>query len=57
MKNFLISFTLVMSFLIHQANSQGKNSDEEWIQLFNGKDLEHWIPKIKGYETGENYDA
>lgn len=28
---------------------------EEWIQLFNGKDLAGWTPKIKGYAAGENY--
>lgn len=27
----------------------------EWIQLFNGKDLEGWTPKVKGYALGENY--
>lgn len=27
----------------------------QWIQLFNGKDLQDWTPKIKGYETGENF--
>lgn len=27
----------------------------EWNSLFNGKDLEGWTPKIKGYELGENY--
>ena len=27
----------------------------EWIQLFNGKDLEGWVPKIKGYALGENF--
>ena len=27
----------------------------EWIQLFNGKDLDGWVPKIKGYELGENF--
>lgn len=26
-----------------------------WIQLFNGKDLEGWTPKIKGYPLGENF--
>jgi len=30
-------------------------SKEEWLALFNGKDLEGWIPKIKGYELGENF--
>jgi hypothetical protein len=28
---------------------------KEWIQLFNGKNLERWTPKIKGYELGDNY--
>src|SRR6185503_19615285 len=28
---------------------------EKWIQLFNGKDLEGWQPKIKGHELGENF--
>lgn len=28
---------------------------EKWIQLFNGKDLEGWTPKIKGHELGENF--
>jgi hypothetical protein len=27
----------------------------EWIPLFNGKDLEGWTPKIKGYPLGENF--
>ncbi|MDB5349238.1 MAG: hypothetical protein JWN86_485 [Planctomycetota bacterium] len=26
-----------------------------WVSLFNGKDLEGWTPKIKGYAAGENY--
>ena len=34
------------------ANSQ---EDGEWIQLFNGKDLEGWTPKIRGAPLGENY--
>ena len=28
---------------------------EEWIPLFNGKDLTGWTPKIKGYPAGENF--
>jgi hypothetical protein len=28
---------------------------EDWISLFNGKDLDGWTPKIKGYELGDNY--
>lgn len=28
---------------------------DEWIQLFNGENLEGWTPKITGYDVGENY--
>ena len=27
----------------------------DWIQLFNGRDLDGWTPKITGYPLGENY--
>ena len=27
----------------------------EWIQLFNGRSLEGWTPKIRGRELGDNY--
>ena len=28
---------------------------KDWIQLFNGKDLTGWTPKITGYELGDNF--
>lgn len=27
----------------------------EWVQLFNGKNLDGWIPKIRYHEMGDNY--
>src|SRR5690349_12525411 len=30
-------------------------ADEDWIQLFNGRDLTGWTPKITHYELGDNY--
>lgn len=27
----------------------------DWIQLFNGENLDGWIPKIRGYAPGENF--
>lgn len=27
----------------------------KWIQLFNGRNLDGWTPKITGYELGENF--
>ncbi len=32
-----------------------KSTAENWIQLFNGKDLDGWTPKIRHHALGENY--
>jgi hypothetical protein len=37
------------------AAAQEIPPDGKWVQLFNGKDLEGWTPKIKGYEAGDNF--
>src|SRR6185295_19386875 len=40
------------------ADGDSKTADSKsgkWIQLFNGKNLDGWIPKIAGYEAGDNY--
>jgi hypothetical protein len=40
------------------AFAQEKPADEaggEWIQLFNGKNLDGWTPKIRYSELGDNY--
>lgn len=37
-------------------DSADKSADrEEWIQLFNGSNLDGWTPKIAKHEYGENY--
>ena len=30
-------------------------NDEEWIQLFNGRDLTGWTPKLTHHELGDNF--
>lgn len=30
-------------------------AEDGWIQLFNGKNLEGWTPKVKGYPLGVNF--
>jgi hypothetical protein len=51
---FFISFFL--SALVATSCTQPKTStDGEWIQLFNGKDLNDWTVKINGYEIGDNF--
>ena len=39
------------------AGSSPANGDtpDDWHPLFNGRDLDGWIPKIKGYPAGINY--
>lgn len=63
-KNFpLIYFILsILVFILFGCQSGTAEHNEttktfavEWIELFNGKDLEHWIPKISKHEVGNNY--
>ncbi|MGB2908892.1 MAG: DUF1080 domain-containing protein [Candidatus Aminicenantaceae bacterium] len=37
------------------ADTPVEDKAEEWISLFNGRDLSGWIPKFAGHELGENY--
>jgi hypothetical protein len=39
-------------------NDQTKNdpNKEEWIQLFNGRDLDGWTPKFAKHDLGENFN-
>ena len=37
------------------ASADEPRPEEKWIPLFNGKDLDGWMPKIKGYELGVNH--
>lgn len=53
MKLFMKRFAL-MSLVLFSVSSFAQD-DEGWVQLFNGKDLEGWIPKIVGYPAGENF--
>jgi Domain of Unknown Function (DUF1080) len=38
-----------------QAQSEAQPDGKQWIQLFNGKDLEGWKVKIRGHELGDNF--
>lgn len=37
------------------AQTKSESYEIEWIDLFNGQDLDHWIPKISKHDVGENY--
>ena len=48
-------FALASSALAdHHEKAEEKKTDEAWIQLFNGKDLDDWTPKIRFEKFGED---
>lgn len=48
--------TLALGLQACSSSSARSAADTaEWIDLFNGHDLEGWVPKIAGYELGENF--
>jgi hypothetical protein len=46
--------TLVAALSLALPASQTAADRKDWIQLFNGKNLDGWVPKIKGYPLGDN---
>jgi hypothetical protein len=55
-----LSGILLIAFLsCNQPNkevlSESNTSGPQWESIFNGKDLEGWIPKITGLPLGENF--
>jgi hypothetical protein len=47
--------TILVSMIAVGAMAQTATEEEGWIPLFNGKNLDSWQPKIKGYELGDNH--
>lgn len=55
----LVSGILTSGMLFSQekpaAESTDGTSDEAWVQLFNGENLEGWTPKIRYHQLGDNF--
>ena len=49
--SFRILQTGLFVFLMTFQTTQG----QEWKPLFNGKNLDGWTPKIRGYDLGDNF--
>ncbi|MFB9056388.1 DUF1080 domain-containing protein [Mariniflexile ostreae] len=47
--------TLLLSCKDKDHRTTSTPAKTQWVKLFNGKNLENWIVKIKGYPAGENY--
>ena len=41
--------------LAEEAEKSAAAKEGKWIQLFNGKDLDGWTPKVRYSKSGENY--
>jgi len=46
---------ILLCVLLFSCSQPQKDQANEYIPLFNGKDLEGWTPKINGFKAGENY--
>ena len=49
------NYLLLIFLLVSCGTNSNKSANEEWISLFNGKDLEDWDIKINGSELNVNY--
>ena len=48
------TISVLILFVAILSGCNQKQKSENWIQLFNGKDLNDWQIKFKGYELGYN---
>ena len=51
----LVGVTVALPLACGQSGSDSNADVEEWIALFNGRDLQGWTPKIAGHDVGANY--
>ena len=54
-KNLMQTFLLSIGTCLLLGMSMLRKTEDGWIDLFNGKNLDGWIVKIAKHETGENY--
>lgn len=52
MKQLIILLAL---FVLHSPAASADTRESQWIPLFNGRNLDGWIPKINHHALGENY--
>ena len=54
-RTLILIATLAAGMNVALASYQGAPKPKDWIQLFNGRNLDGWVPKITGYALGENF--
>ncbi len=51
----LVRLALIALCFVPAISRADEPAEGKWVSLFNGKDLDGWTPKIKGYDLGDNY--
>jgi hypothetical protein len=51
----LLALLVVPALSLAGETASSGPDQKEWIPLFDGKSLDGWVPKISGYEVGENF--
>jgi len=51
----LFILLVLTTFVSCTKQTTQQKAEEEWISLFNGKDLTGWTPKFQHHEVGDNY--
>lgn len=51
----IVFLFLFIGFSLFNSCTNNNKSQDQWIQLFNGENLNNWTVKIRGFEVGENY--
>jgi hypothetical protein len=54
-KNFYALLSLMLSLTLLTCSTKNQKDNEEWIAIFNGKDLSGWDIKIAGQPLNDNY--
>jgi hypothetical protein len=55
MKHKIVSACIAAVTVCLPLNARAAEPPGEWQQLFNGRDLTGWTPKIRGHNAGENF--
>ncbi len=52
--NFPVTNRLLLAAILFEIVSSSAAQENNWISLFNGQNLDNWVPKFAGYPLGEN---
>ena len=52
---FILGILIGLLAMVSPVRSESQADKGEWTPLFNGKNLDGWVPKIRGYPLGENF--